>query len=529
MGNDLLPDRAGTREWVGLTVLTLPALLASMDLSVLFMAAPAVSADLEPTGTQLLWIMDIYGFLMAGLLLTMGTLGDRIGRRRLLIIGAVAFGLASLLAAYSTTSEMLIAARALLGIGGATLAPSTLALIRHMFRDDRQRRTAIAVWTGAFSSGFPLGSIIGGILVDHFWWGSVFLINIPIMVLLLILAPLLLPEYSDPNPGRFDLVSVALSMAAVLPTIWGLKKLAEDLAEDGLRVPPLVAVAAGLLIGYLFVRRQRSRPDPLIDVGLFRHRAFAASIGSNTILILASAGVGFLVVQYLQLVLGYRPFVAALWMLPMVTANVIGIAVGTAVVRWVRPGFVVGTGLALMAVGFGLLTQLDAADSITSVLAGYAVLGLGMGMAITLAYGLVVATAPPENAGAAAAMNETGSEFGGALGIATLGSVATAVYQNSVGNALSSDLPAEAAAAASGTLGGAVAVAEDLPAGLADRLLDDARDAFVQGINVTAAIGSVFLVVAAVVITVVLRKVRLVESSQTEASARVDTDIEAGN
>ncbi|WP_049565048.1 MFS transporter [Streptomyces sp. SBT349] len=497
--------KASRKEWIGLGVLTVPALLVSMDLSVLFMAAPRISADLRPSTGQLLWIMDIYGFLMAGLLITMGTLGDRIGRRRLLMLGAVAFGGASLLAAVSSSPETLILARALLGVGGATLAPSTLALIRTMFRDDAQRRTAVAVWTAAFGAGVPIGSIIGGLLVERFWWGSVFLINIPVMVLLLTLAPLLLPEHADPLPGRFDLLGAAQSMAAILACVWGLKKL----AEDGLAVPPFVAIAAGLATSYLFVRRQRAAAQPLIDLGLFRRPAFSAAIGSNVVLTVASAGVGMLVVQHLQLVLGYRPFVAALWMIPMVGMTVVGIVVGTVIVRWVRPGFVIGAGLACAATGFGLLTRLEAEDTVGALLTGYSVLGLGMGMAITLAYNLVVATAPPRNAGTAAALNETGTELGGALGIAILGSIATAVYERDISRALPGDVPAGAADAAGSTLGGALVAAEQLPSRLAESVTQAATTAFTNGINTTAAVGAGLLALSAVVAATALRGVRI--------------------
>ena len=201
------PSVAGRREWIGLGVLALPCLLYSMDLTVLNLAVPHLSADLEPSSTQLLWIVDIYGFLVAGSLITMGTLGDRIGRRRLLLTGAVAFGAASMLAAFSFTAPMLIAARAILGVASATLAPSTLSLLRNMFLDPRERTVAVGVWIASFSAGGALGPLLGGLLLEHFWWGSVFLVNVPVMLLLLALGPRLLPEYRDPNPGRLDPIS----------------------------------------------------------------------------------------------------------------------------------------------------------------------------------------------------------------------------------------------------------------------------------------------------------------------------------
>ncbi len=259
--------RAGRREWIGLAVLALPCLLYAMDLTVLNLAVPHLSADLRPSSTQLLWIVDIYGFLVAGSLVTMGTLGDRIGRRRLLLIGAAAFGAASLVAAWSTSAEMLIAARALLGLAGATVAPSTLSLIRNMFLDPRQRTVAISVWITSFSVGGAIGPLLGGVLLQWFWWGSVFLLAVPVMALLLVLGPLLLPEFRDPQPGRLDLPSAALSVAAVLAVIYGLKQL----AQDGLGWPPALSILAGLAVGVVFVRRQHRLADPLLDLRLFRH------------------------------------------------------------------------------------------------------------------------------------------------------------------------------------------------------------------------------------------------------------------
>src|SRR6188474_2903990 len=194
-----LSNRAGRREWLGLAVIALPCVLYSMDLTVLELAVPRLSADLKPTAAQLLWILDIYGFLVAGSLITMGTLGDRIGRRRLLMIGAAAFGVASVIAAFSTSAEMLIATRALLGLAGATLAPSTLSLIRNMFLDQQQRTVAIGIWISSYSVGAAIGPLVGGILLEHFWWGSVFLIGVPVMVLLLVVGPMLLPEFRDPE------------------------------------------------------------------------------------------------------------------------------------------------------------------------------------------------------------------------------------------------------------------------------------------------------------------------------------------
>src|ERR671915_185296 len=275
-GENAVPPRATSREWIGLAVLTLAALVYAMDLTVLNLAIPRISAELQPTSAQLLWIIDIYGFLVAGLLITMGTLGDRIGRRKLLLGGAAGFALASLLAAFSTSAEMLIAARAVIGIAGATVAPSTLSLIFTMFLDPKQRTTAIGFWIAAYSAGGAIGPVIGGVLLEFFWWGSVFLIGVPVMGLLLLLGPRSLPEYRDPNARRLDIRSAAMSLLAILGIVYGLKQI----AQDGISPLPLVAILGGLALGIVFVRRQLRIESPIIDVTLFRIRAFSASLGA---------------------------------------------------------------------------------------------------------------------------------------------------------------------------------------------------------------------------------------------------------
>ena len=285
------PRRAGRREWIGLAVLMLPLLVISMDMTVLYYAVPALSAALAPTSSELLWILDSYSFVLAGLLVTMGTLGDRVGRRRLLLIGVAGFGVASLASAYAASAGALIAARAPLGIAGATLMPSTMALIRGMFHDPSQRRTAVAVWMAVFTSGTAVGPLVSGVLLEHFWWGSVFLVNVPVMALLLVVGPILLPESRDPRPGRFDLVSVALSMGAMLPAVYGIKKA----AQDGFGWLPALSIVAGLAVGALFVHRQRllarsAGANPMIDLGLFRHRTFGAAVLINVLAIFALVG-----------------------------------------------------------------------------------------------------------------------------------------------------------------------------------------------------------------------------------------------
>jgi DHA2 family multidrug resistance protein-like MFS transporter len=501
--NTVTTPRAGRREWIGLAVIALPCLLYAMDLTVLFLAVPHLSADLRPSSAQLLWITDIYGFLLAGSLVTMGTLGDRIGRRRLLLIGAAAFGICSLLAAYSRSAEMLIGARALLGVAGATLAPSTLSLIRNMFLDPKQRTAAIGVWISSFSLGGAIGPLAGGVLLERFWWGSVFLLAVPVMLLLLVVGPLLLPEYRDPRAGRLDLASAGLSLAAVLLVIYGLKQL----AQDGLGWPPALSILAGLGVGLGFVRRQQRAAEPLLDLRLFANRAFSAALATNTLGFFVAFGALLFVAQYLQLVLGLSPLRAGLWTVPSGGGFILGSLLTPLPVRRVRPAVVMAGGLALAAVGFGLLTQLDSAADLAVLVSGSIVFSLGLAPVFTLATDLTVSAAPPERAGAASGISETSSEFGGALGIAILGVIGTAVYRGQLADTVPAGVPPQAADAVRDTLGGAVAAASQLPDQPGAGLLDTAREAFTQGLHLTFAISTAIAIGIAILVAVLLRDV----------------------
>jgi DHA2 family multidrug resistance protein-like MFS transporter len=415
----------------------------------------------------------------------MGTLGDRIGRRRLLLIGAAAFGATSLMAAWSTSAAMLIAARALLGLAGATVAPSTLSLIRTMFGDPRQRTVAISVWITSFSAGGAIGPLLGGILLEWFWWGSVFLLAVPVMALLLVLGPLLLPEFRDPGAGRLDLVSAALSVAAVLAIIYGLK----ELTRDGPGWPPAVSIVAGLAAGVVFVRRQHRLADPLLDLRLFRSRAFTAALTTNLLSFFAGFGVLLFIAQYLQLVLGLSPLAAGLWMLPA------------------SAGTILAAGLALAAAGLGLLTQLDSPTGLGILVAGSVVFSLALAPVDTLAADLAVGAAPPERSGAASALSETGAEFGGALGIAILGIIGARIYRSQLAVALPAGILPKTAAARD-TLGGAVAAAGRLPGQPGRVLVQAARQAFTQGLHVAFAVSAAAVLGAAVFAAIELRHLR---------------------
>ncbi len=497
------PPRAGRREWIGLSVLALACLLYVMDLTVLHLAVPAISADLQPSSAQLLWIIDIYGFMVAGFLITMGTLGDRIGRRKLLLIGAAAFGAVSILAAFSTSAEMLIGSRALLGIAGATLAPSTLSLIFAMFQDPGQRTRAVAVWISAFSAGGAIGPVLGGIMLEHFWWGSVFLLALPVMALLLILGPIVLPEYKDPDAGRLDLRSAAMSLIAILSVIFGLKQI----AQDGVEPVAVATIILGLVIGALFVRRQVTLADPMIDLRLFRIPAFSASLAVNVLAIFVAVGYFLFVAQYLQLVIGLSPLAAGLWSVPSAIGFIVGSNLAPRIVRTVRPAYLMAASLAIAAAGLGVLTQVGGSDGLAIVVLASIVISLGLAPVFGLTTELIVGSAPPERAGAASGISETGAELGGALGISILGSIGIAIYRGDVVRALPSDIPAAAAVAARDTLGAALGVAAELPSAIGATLVTVARDAFVQGMQVAAAISAVVAVGVAILTLVALRDV----------------------
>jgi DHA2 family multidrug resistance protein-like MFS transporter len=497
------PPRAGRREWIGLAVIALPCLLYAMDLTVLNLAVPSLTADLAPTSAQLLWIVDIYGFLVAGGLITMGNLGDRVGRRRLLLIGAAAFGVTSLLAAFATSAAMLITARAVLGLAGATLAPSTLSLIRNMFHDPNQRTVAIGVWITSYSAGAAIGPPLGGLLLQHFWWGSVFLIGVPVMVLLLVLGPFLLPEFRDPGAPRIDLPSAGLSLAAVLLVIYGLKQT----AQDGPGFRPALFVAAGLAAGGVFLRRQGRLTDPLIDLRLLRMRTFAASLATYMLATFVAFGSFFFVAQYLQLVLGMGALEAGLWTMPFALAFIAGSMLTPKLARRIGPGHLMAAGLALAAVGFGLLTQVAGATGPLLLVSAMVIYSLGLAPAFTLSNDIILGAAPPERAGAAAGISETSSELGGALGIAVLGSIGTAVYRGLLTRGWPTGLSPDTREAAAATLGGAMAAAQGLPEALGVPLLEAARQAFTRSMELAAAINAVLALVAAGVVLTFLRHV----------------------
>ncbi len=485
---------------IGLAVLALPTILVALDRSVLYLALPHLSADLGANAVEQLWISDIHDFMIAGLLVTMGHLGDRIGRKRLLLIGAAAFAVASVLAASATSPEMLIAARTLVGIAGSTLMPSTMALIRTMFPGRRQHTMAVAVWMGCFTGGSALGPVVGGALLESFGWSSVFLLGVPIMVLLLIFGPKLLPEHRISSPGRLDLPSVALSLVAILPIVYGLKQL----SREGIAATQILAILLGVLSGVLFVRRQRRLAGPLLDLRLFRSRTFSSTLVLTT-LIGFVAGTQLFVYLYLQTVAGLSAVSTALLLLPATLTTVVVIQLTPLLVRRVRPAHAIAAGFVLQLAGYLTLTQLDGTGDLSLLVTGTLLVSIGVGPIAGLGAALIMQSAPPERAGSAASVNETAGEFGLAMGVALLGVVGTAVYQSQV--EVGQGVPADAAASAGESVAGAMAVAGELPAGESADLLHSAFQATTASLQGTAAISAAITLAAAVLTMFTLRHV----------------------
>ncbi|MCF4137513.1 MFS transporter [Streptomyces sp. Tue 6430] len=494
------PDEAVKRpgRWLALSVLVFAVLLVAVDATVLGLATPYISEDLEPSGTQLLWIGDVYSFVIAGLLVSMGSLGDRIGRKRVLLVGATAFGAISVLNAYATTPEMMIAARALLGVAGATLMPATLALIRNLFHDPRERSLAVGVWGATASAGTAVGPIAGGFLLEHFWWGSVFLINLPVMAVLVVVGIRTLPESRNPDPGPWDLIGVTLSLVGVIALVYAVK----EAAAHGLTRVTAGAALLGAAALYGFVRRQLTLPVPLLDMRLFRNRGFSGAVLADLLTVLGLSGLVFFLSQYLQLVQGRSPLEAGLAELPAaVGAVVAGLLAGHAARRFsVRA--VVSGGLAAIGLALAALTVIDESTGYPLLGASLLVVGVGAGLSFTVTADVILSSVPQEEAGSASAVSETAYELGAALGIAVLGSIVTGVYRGFPS-------PPGTPAGAHESLGGAVEAASGLPAATARDMLASARGAFVDGLTLAAGAGAAVLLATAVAAWFMLRGQRL--------------------
>ncbi|MEV4677739.1 MULTISPECIES: MFS transporter [Actinomadura] len=502
---------SSARKWGTFAICLLAALVPNIDLTALNQAVPHLSADLDPSATQILWIADAYGFTLAGLLITMGGIGDRVGHRRLLLIGTAVFAAASAVTAYAPSAELLIAARALLGVAGATLMPSGLSLIRRAFPEPKERTAVIGAFSGVAGLAVGLGPVLAGALLNHFWWGSVFMINVPIMAVVLVAGAIVLPESRNPVPGRLDLPSVPLSIAGVLGAVYAIKEAAAH-GLDETRV--YVSLAIGLAALAAFVVRQTRTAEPLIDVRLFRRAAFAGSVATNMFAMFTLVAQSLIFSLFFQLALGWSPLKAGLAGLPGAAGAMIGGAVlAPPLINALGRARVVAAGMLVSAGGFSLYLVIGLHTSYWLMLPSMLLAGLGMGLAMTVTADTVLASVPKERSGSASAIAETATELGGALGMAVLGSVLTAVYRNVLD--LPAGVPAPAAAAARDSLAAALQAAADLPAALGAQIATAAREAFVDGMHAALVCSAGFAAAVAVFALVTLRNVpKVIEDAE---------------
>lgn len=490
------------RRWLALALLMLPVLLVSIDNNVLTFAIPAITSSLGADGTQVLWMIDIYPLILAGFLVPMGNLGDRIGRRRVLLIGAVGFALVSIAAAYSPTAEALILWRALQAVFGSMLMPATLSLIRNIFVDSKERTVAVAVWASMFSAGAALGPITGGWLLQHFWWGSVFLIAVPLLLPLLVLSHTLIPESKDPKPGPMDPLSILLIVGALLPITFGIKAAATG--EPWF--VSVTAVAVGLVLGVLFVRRQLARKMPMLDVRLFQRKAFSGPLIVNMLSLFSLVGFMYFLAQHLQLVAGMSPADAATFMLPgLVVMFASGLAVVPFARRFGRVPLMV-TGVLVNMSAYGLLAIMGHTGQLWVVMLSFVLLGLGVGFSETVSNDLALSAVPAAKAGAASAISETAYEVGAVMGTAVLGGLLNAFFAANL--RMPASLSAEQQELAGQTLAGSHDVARQLGGSEGQALLDSAAHAFDTGVSLTAGIAAVLALVVAFGVGRWLRGVR---------------------
>ena len=513
-------------RWWGVAVLALSVVILAIDMTVLNFALPAISRDLDPSGTQLLWIVDIYAFVIATLLITMGTLGDRIGRRKLLMWGIAGFGAASLLAAYSVSPLMLIIARALQGVAGATLMPSTLSLIKAMFPDKNELPRAIAVWISCYSLGAIIGPVLGGWLLEHFHWGSAFIINVPVAVAVIAGGLLVLPESKSSSPGKFDVAGAVLSMAALFGVVGALKAATAGLAWW---IPALLATAALLAAGAL-VSHLNNSPHPLVDVRLLRDRAYAMAVVINAMSSFLLVGAMFYLTQYLQVVLGISPVHAGLLLMPgMVASMAATMITGEMVGKFsARPLLLIAITLA----GAGLAMHVVEASGIWPAVssgtgaqvwfgASFILLGVGAGMIDPVTNTIILGSAPPEQSGAASALSETGYELGGAFGAAILGAVLVGTYSREL-SAVDLPLDPSQSTELSDNVNSAHVLAESLPDDLAAAVIDVADKAFTSGMGWASAVAVGCCIATAIAVRAVLPDVRAggADSHEVDLSER---------
>ncbi|MGW7609199.1 MFS transporter [Streptomyces sp. NPDC054766] len=508
---------AGANRWVVLVVLCVSLLLVALDATVLHVAVPAVTEDLKPGAIELLWIVDVYPLVCASLLILFGTLGDRIGRRRVLLLGYLLFGVASGIAALAENAQLLIGARALLGVGGAMIMPATLSILRQVFPDRRERALAIGIWSAVAAVGAAVGPLLGGFLLEHFWWGSVFLVNIPLMIVSLPVGRLLLPESRGERDGPWDVVGALMAAAGLFGLVLGVKRLgAGEAPLSPFTIAPLIV--GGVLMA-AFVRRQRRRAHPLVDLRMFARPAFSTSIGCIVLAMLALVGLELIAAQYLQLVLGLSPLQTGLRLLPLTVAAMAAGLAGAKLLRRFGPRAMVCFGFCLTAAAVVTLTAMGGNDNTGLLLFGFVLLGFGLETTLFGAYESMLSEAPQAQSGGAAAIGETSYQLGAGIGIALLGSVMNAAYAPGLSSV--PGVPAADSAAAGHSLGEAYQVADRLGGTTGGALRQAARDSFVHGLHVTLLVSAGLLLLGAVM---ALRLPRVMECGAPATSSAPDAN-----
>ncbi|WP_062769553.1 MFS transporter [Sphingopyxis terrae] len=483
---------ASANRWLVLAIVSLALFLIVIDMTVLYTALPSLTRDLGASAAEKLWIVNAYPLVVAGLVPGLGTLGDRLGHKKLFIGGLVVFGLASLAAAYAWAPSVLIAARVLLAIGAAMMMPATLSIIRLTFHDERERSLAIGIWAAVASGGAAFGPIVGGLLLEYFWWGSVFLINLPIVIIALVLGVAVIPAASARSNRPWDLIASVQIMTGLVGVAYAIKELAKP-------APSYAAMGTAAFIGVLalilFVRRQNRSAHPLIDFKLFRDGGFSAGVATALIASLAIIGVELVVSQRLQLVLELSPLQAGLFILPVpLGAFVGGPLAGILLPRW-GGAVILWRAMLLAAIGLGGYFFLFEAAAIYQI-ASLAALGMGAGTAMTAASSMIMLSAPSDRAGMAASVEEVSYELGGTFGIAILGSLLSAVYSASLVLPVSLGAPD----LAYDGLDQALMVAERLDGASADDLRTLARAAFDEAFVVVIGVAAAILIATALLI-----------------------------
>ncbi|MHA7957952.1 MFS transporter [Streptomyces sp. L500] len=485
-------------RWAMLAVLCASLLLVAMDATILNVALPSLIDDLRPGPLEQLWIIDIYGLILGGLLVTTGAIGDRWGRKRLFLLGFVLFGVASVLAATAHSSFQLIGGRVLLGLGGAMVMPSTLSLIRNIFTDARERALAIGVWAAVAGAGACVGPLVGGFLVEHFEWQAAFWVNVPVVVVTVAVGVRLLPEYRAPHPAGLDWPGAGLSIVGIVALAWGIKHVAKGSPNPS----DVGALVLGVALLALFAWHQLRLEDPLLDVRLFREGPFLAAALATLLAMLAIGAALFLISLWLQYVHGYSPSEAGLRTLPSALAMLAGSLSSPWLMHHAGVRAVLATGLGALAAGFLLLALAPEPTTYPVVAVVLAGLGLGDGLAITASASVLVSAVPAERAGQAGAVSETAYELGVGLGVALLGSIHGAVFSDRMTDR-TADLPLRGhdLDTARGSVGGAAHVARQVGGETGRRVLTAARSAFDHALTTTAYV-SAGIIVAVTLLTV---------------------------